>query len=148
MLVGSSIMWNVVCWHYKYWKVRIFVAKHNKSQKCCNTEQHPINQKLPPLRSLRRPISQYNRVLFRIWLKLALRHSTIKTQRGRDGVAGGCMPGEALLRGPWAPWQRDPAKELCCDKSDSQPYFYSSINLIGRRKKEKASEPGSHGGFA
>lgn len=51
------------------------------------------------------------------------------------------MPGEALLRGPWAQWQRDPAKELCCDKSDSQPYFYSSINLIGRKKSKGAREP-------
>ncbi len=50
-------------------------------------------------------------------------------------MAGGWMPGEALLRGPWARWQRDPAKELCCDKSDSQPYFYSSINLIGKKKQ-------------
>lgn len=48
------------------------------------------------------------------------------------------MPGEALLRGPWAPWQRDPAKELCCDKSDSQPYFYSSINLTGEKKKHRS----------
>lgn len=65
------------------------------------------------------------------------------TEGGGDGVAGGPMPGEALLRGPWALWQRDPAKELCCDKSDSQPYFYSSINLIGRKKKKKkeAKEP-------
>lgn len=53
-------------------------------------------------------------------------------------MAGGSVPGEALLRGPWTRWQRDPAKELCCDKSDSQPYFYSSINLIGRKKKRKS----------
>lgn len=59
-------------------------------------------------------------------------------------MAGGWMPGEALLRGPWAQWQKDPAKELCCDKSDSQPYFYSSINLIGRKKKEKAMETWMH----
>lgn len=26
--------------------------------------------------------------------------------------------------------REEPAKEVCCDKSDSQPYFYSSINLI------------------
>lgn len=84
-------------------------------------------------------------MLFRNGLKLALRHRTIKTQRGRegagDGVAGGKMPGEALLRGPWALWQRDPAKELCCDKSDSQPYFYSSINLIGEKKNIGARQP-------
>lgn len=26
--------------------------------------------------------------------------------------------------------REEPAKEICYDKSDSQPYFYSSINLI------------------
>lgn len=55
-------------------------------------------------------------------------------------MVGGWVPGEALLRGPWAQWQKDPAKELSCDKSDSQPYFYSSINLIGRRRGRRRRE--------
>lgn len=63
-------------------------------------------------------------------------HKTTEGGRDRTGerVAGGWMPGEALLRAPWALWQSDPAKELCCDKSDSQPYFYSSINLTEKKK--------------
>lgn len=53
------------------------------------------------------------------------------------GRESGWMPDEALPRAPWALWQRDPAKELCCDKSDSQPYFYSSINLIKKKEKKR-----------
>lgn len=67
-------------------------------------------------------------------------HKSTEQEGGGDGVVGGWMPGEVLLRGPWALWQRDPAKELCCDKSDSQPYFYSSINLIGKKKIQGAVE--------
>ena len=54
------------------------------------------------------------------------------------------MPGKALLRGAWAGWQSDLANRPCCDISDSQPYFYSSINLIGKKEKRK-KEPWSRG---